>query len=191
MERIMNILKWKNYLKAFALVVLTASSVAQAATLTFSGLIYATTCSITMSQTAGSTTAATSLGLTMPSLTTSALSTVGAITASKTSFYMGVTGCTNSGTATVTPKLYLASTSASGGYLSSGITNLVFEMFDSTNSSLTLSTTATAYTKTSFSYTGTPASYYENQFYVQYRTTAAVTATGSPSASITVTLLYA
>jgi len=186
----MNILKWKNYLMAFALVVLAASSFAQAATLSFSGSIYATTCSITMSQTAGSTTAATNLGLAMPPLATSALSTVGAIAASKTSFYMGVTGCTSSGTATVTPKLYLASTSASGGYLSSGITNLVFEMFDSTNTSLPLSTTATAYTKTSFSYTGTPASYYENQFYVQYRTTAAVTATGSPSASITVTLQY-
>ncbi len=186
----MNILKWKNYLKAFALMALFASSLAHAATLTFSGTVFANTCSITMSQTTGSTTAANTLSLTMPSLTTSQLSAVGAITASKTLFYMGVTGCSNSGNAAVTPKLYLSSTSASGGYLTSGITNLVFELFDSTNTSLSLSTTATAYTKTSFSYTGAPAAYYENQFYVQYRATAAVTATGSPTASITVTLLY-
>jgi len=190
----MNILKWKNYLKAFGLVVLTASSVAhaQAATLTFSGTIVAATCVITMSQTAGTTAAANTLALTMPTLTPSAFATAGAIAASKTSFYMGVAGCSTGGVSPVTPKLYLASTSASGGYLTSGITGILFEMFDSTNTSLSLSTTATAYTKTSFSYTGTPAAYYENQFYVQYRSTASYVAgtTGSPTATITVTLQY-
>jgi len=188
----MNILKVKNYLLAFGLALVGAGAMAQTATINFSGTVNAQTCVITASTTAGSTASVSSLTITLPTVSNGLL-TSGA-TLGKTVFYMGVYGCLAgvAGT-TYTPKLYLSSSSASGGYLSTGITNLVLELLDKNSSSISLTTTPTAFTNSSFSYTGVgAATAYENAFYIQYRASGgAVSSTGTTSAiAMNVVLQY-
>ncbi len=176
----MNILKVRNYLLASGLALVGAGAMAQSATITFNGTVNAQTCVITASTTSGTTAAVNSLTITLPTVSNGQLnsgSTVG-----KTVFYMGVSGClAGAAGVTHTPKLYLSSSSASGGYLSTGITNLVLELLDKNSSSISLTSTPTAFPNSSFSYTGVGAlTTYENAFYIQYRASGgAVTATGA------------
>lgn len=183
----MKFLNLKTCLAALGLLVASINGMAQSATVTFNGTVNAATCFITLSTSSGSTTSASTLTLTLPTVSTSAL-TSGA-TAGKTSFYMGVSGCT-AGTA-LTPNLYLSSSSVTGGYLVSGVTNLVFELLDSTSTSVVLTTLPTSKATFTVPTSTTTTTAYSSQFFIQYRANgAAVTATGSPTANLTVSLLY-
>ena len=184
----MKFLNFKSGIAALGLLIVSINGMAQSATVSFSGTVNAATCFITLSTSSGSTTSASNLSLTLPTVSTTALTLSGS-TAGKTSFYMGVSGC-SAGT-TLTPNLYLSSSSVTGGYLVSGVTNLVFELLDST--STTVSLTAIPVSKATFTVptTTTTTTAYSSQFFIQYRANgAAVTATGSPTATLTVSLLY-
>jgi hypothetical protein len=112
------------------------------------------------------------------------------VTIGKTTFYMGVTSCSTA--AAITPKLYLSSAGASGGYLTTGITNVVLELLDASGNSLSLTSSPTAYPGTTWA-SFTPAAtgtYYEKSFSVQYRATGAGGSGTVSGASMTVALLY-
>ena len=183
----MGVFNWKNGLVTLGLLVTGVNAMAQSATVTFSGTVNAATCFITLSTSSGSTTSAPTLSVTLPTVSTTAL-TSGA-TIGKTSFYMGVSGCT-AGTA-LTPNLYLSSSSASSGYMTSGVTNLVFELLDSSGNTVVLTTLPTSKATFTVPTTTTAGTAYSSQFFIQYRANGgAVSATGSATASMTVNLLY-
>lgn len=166
----MNIVKARNYLLAVALALFGAGTMAQTATINFSGALVSQTCVITASTTSGSTASVGTVQVTLPTVTAAQL---GAATVlGKTTFYMGVYGCVaGAANVTWTPKLYLSSATASNGYLATGVNNLVLELLDKAGSSLSLTSNPTAFPNSSFSYTGSAAATaYENAFYIQYRT---------------------
>lgn len=186
-ESIMNVLKAKNYLLGFGLALMGVGSMAQTAAVSFSGAVNSASCVLTVSATGGTQTQATSF--TLPTASSSALGTSGN-TAGKTTFYMGVTSCSTA--AAITPKLYLSSAGASGGYLTTGITNVVLELLDASGNSLSLTSSPTAYPGTTWA-SFTPAAtgtYYEKSFSVQYRATGAGGSGTVSGASMTVALLY-
>ena len=183
----MKYLNLKSCLVMISMLAASINGMAQSATVTFSGTVNAATCFITLSTSSGSTTSASTLSLTLPTVSTTAL-TSGA-TIGKTSFYMGVSGCT-AGTA-LTPNLYLSSSSASSGYMTSGVTNLVFELLDSSSTTVVLTTLPTSKATFTVPTTTTAGTAYSSQFFIQYRANGgAVSATGSATASMTVNLLY-
>lgn len=183
----MNILKAKNYLFGFGLALASLGAMAQSATVSFSGTVNSASCLLTVSAAGGTQTQATSF--TLPTVSSSTLASSGN-TAGKTTFYMGVTGCSTA--AAITPKLYLSSSSTSGGYLTTGITNVVLELLDASNNTLSLTSTPTAYTGTTWA-SFTPAAgttYYEKAFSIQYRATGAAGSGSVTSPSMTITLQY-
>jgi major type 1 subunit fimbrin (pilin) len=186
----MNILNAKKYLLTLGLALVGSGAMAQTATISFSGIVLSQTCVITAGNSPGVNTATSSLSVPLPTVSSGQLSAAGNVVG-KTVFYMGVASCAAAASGvTYTPKLYLSSSNINSGYLGTGVANLVLELFDKDNNSLTLSTTPTVYSGSSFSYTQGGAVNYENAFYIQYRAITGAAAAGSPSATMNVLLQY-
>lgn len=190
-EKIMNIVKVSNYLLASGLALVGAGAMAQSATISFSGVVSSQTCVITASTSSGTSASVSTLTITLPTVSVGQLDAADK-TAGKTKFYMGVASCTAPGAVTLTPKLYLSSTSASGsGYISTSISNLVLELLDDSDTKINLTTTPTAFTGSSFSFSGATTTGAEKAFSIRYRANTAAVSSGSVSnISMNVVLLY-
>ena len=178
----MGVINWKNGLVTLGLLVTGVSSMAQSATVTFSGTVKASTCSLSVNSTTGATAT-----VTLPAYSSNTLAAAAGTTSPSTSFTMGVSGC--SGTA-VTPLLYMSATNVtsynSNSYITSGITGVAFELLDSTSTRINVSTTPTLVTTLSSVSTATPSA--TATYYVRYVSTSTSITAGSSTAGATLTV---
>ena len=193
----MKYVNFKSGIAALGMLIVSVNGMAQSATVTFSGTVKTTTCSLTVAgpASAGTTTATTTTvssssgtaSIFLPSIAPSQLTGAVGTTAGTTAIALGVSGCAVS--SGLTPTIYLSSSVASGGYIPTGLSGISFQLLDSTSSAITLTTSPTYNASLTALGTGTSASL---TYYIRYIATAAtVTAVGSSSAAtMTVTLYY-
>jgi major type 1 subunit fimbrin (pilin) len=118
----MNTLEVKGHAMAFALAVVCTGAMAQSATVGFTGMVVNPSCVLAVSGAAASPHAGT---ITLPEAP-SALPAAGENTFGKTAFTIGVTGCAAS--AYAVPVVSISSRQAVGGYIATGVKNLVIEL---------------------------------------------------------------
>ncbi len=118
----MNTLEVKSRWTAFALAVVCTGAMAQSAFIGFTGMVINPTCALAVSGAAASSHAGT---ITLPDAL-SAPAATGENTFAKTAFTIGMTGCTASSYAV--PSVSISSRQAVGGYIATGVKNLVIEL---------------------------------------------------------------
>lgn len=118
----MNTLEVKGHAMAFALAVVCTGAMAQSATVGFTGIVVNPSCVLAVSGAAASPHAGT---ITLPEAP-SAPPAAGENTFGKTAFTIGVTGCAASSYAA--PIMSISSLQAVGGYIATGVKNLVIEV---------------------------------------------------------------
>jgi type 1 fimbria pilin len=186
-KKTMHSLEIKSCVVACVLAGIVTASMAQTGTVGFTGMVVSPTC---VSGLSGPRVSGTMTTITLPPLSTSHAAHVGD-TYGRTAFTLGMGNC--AATASVAPMVSITSHQAVGGYIASGIKNLVIELGTET-------TTDTQKVSTPMPVVQNPGAgllplrhYPKNDFYIQYRAVAGDTGseTVAPAPpTITINLIY-
>jgi len=186
-KKTMYSLEIKRYAMAWVLSGAVSASVAQTATVAFTGTVVSPTC---ISVVYGVGVSSSMTTITLPQVSTSQPAHVGD-TYGRTAFTLGTSNC--AAAASVAPMVSITSQQAVGGYIASGIKNLVIELGTET-------TTDTQKISTPMPVVQNPGAglvplrqYPKNDFYIQYRAVAGDTGseTVAPAPpTITINLIY-
>lgn len=189
-KKTMHSLEIKSYAVACVLAGVVSASMAQTAVVAFTGMVVSPTC---VSGVSGPGVSGTMTAITLPPVPASQAAHVGD-TYGRTAFSLGMGNC--AAAASVAPMVSITSHQAVGGYIASGIKNLVIELGTET-------TTDTQNISTPMPVVQNPGAglvplrqYPKNDFYIQYRAVAGDA--GSESAplqnstppTITINLIY-
>ena len=189
-KKTMHSLEIKNCVAACVLAGAASASMAQTAVVAFTGMVVSPTC---VSGLSGPGVSGTMGAITLPPVSTSHAAQVGD-TYGRTAFTLGMGNC--AAAASVAPMVSITSHQAVGGYIASGIKNLVIELGTET-------TTDTQKISTPMPVVQNPGAglvplgqYPKNDFYIQYRAVAgdagseSVPLQTSTPPTITINLIY-
>ena len=181
----MNTLEMKGHLLAPVLALVATGSIAQTASVSFSGMVVGATCAVAVSGAAVSNHAT---AIALPPVNAYQTNLTDNISG-KTIFSLGMTSC--SATSPVTPLISITSRQAVGGYIASGIKNLVIELGKESKKDEQKSSVALVVPQIPGATKESVQDTIQNDFYIQYR--AVVGDAGSDDAvvpTITVNLIY-
>jgi len=186
-KKTMHSLEIKSCVVACVLAGIVTASMAQTGTVGFTGMVVSPTCVSTVSGVGVSGSMAT---ITLPQVSTSQPAPVGD-TYGRTAFTLGMSNC--AAIPSVAPRVSITAYQTVGGYIASGIKNLVIELgTETTTDTQTISTPMPVAHNPGTGFT--PAKeYIQNGFYIQYRAVAGDTGSEvAPPASpaITINLIY-
>ena len=174
----------KGHLLAPVLALVATGSIAQTASVSFSGMVVGATCAVAVSGAAVSNHAT---AIALPPVNAYQTNLTDNISG-KTIFSLGMTSC--SATSPVTPLISITSRQAVGGYIASGIKNLVIELGKESKKDEQKSSVALVVTQIPGATKESVQDTIQNDFYIQYRAVVGDAGSDAVVPTITVNLIY-
>lgn len=172
----------KGHLLAPVLALVATGSIAQTASVSFSGMVVGATCAVAVSGAAVSNHAT---AIALPPVNAYQTNLTDNISG-KTIFSLGMTSC--SATSPVTPLISITSRQAVGGYIASGIKNLVIELGTESTDNAQKNSIPIAVAQTPSTGATSSKEYGKTDFYIQYRAVSGV-ADSSDTNNVTPTII--